>query len=63
MFMCVFFIALLLIFVFLGLHPKQMEVPRLGVESELPQQLGVQALASSTYTTAHGNGNAGSLTH
>ena len=52
---------------FLGLHPWHMEVPRLGVESELQlpvyttaQQCGIRA-ASSTYTTAHGN--AGSLTH
>ena len=42
-----------------------MEVPRLGVESELhllayAQQHGIRAL-SVTYTTA--NGNAGSLTH
>ena len=37
---------------FLGPHPQQMEVPRLGVQSEL------QWLA---YTTAHGN--ARSLTH
>ena len=44
-----------------------LEVPRLGVESELygrpmpkPQQCGIQA-ASVTYTTAHGN--AESLTH
>ena len=44
-----------------------MEVPRLGVESELwlwptaqPQQHGIQA-ASATYTTAYGN--ARSLTH
>ena len=39
-------------FVFLGLHLKHMEVPRLGVKSEL------QPL---TYTTAHSN--ARSLTH
>ena len=54
-------------FVFLGLHPWHIEVPRLGVQSELsrwptpqPQQRGIQA-AFSTYTTAHGN--KGSLTH
>ena len=45
--------------VFLGLHLWYMEVPRLGVQSEL-QQLGIRA-ASATYTTAHGN--TGSLTH
>ena len=39
-------------FVSLGLHPRHMEVPRLGVESELKLP---------AYTTAHGN--AGSLTH
>ena len=43
---------LILIFVFLGLHPQHMEVPRLGVELEL--QL-------PAYITAHGN--AGSLIH
>ena len=46
---CLFF---LLVFCFLGLHQWHIEVPGLGVESEL------QLLA---YTTAHGN--AGSLTH
>ena len=46
---------------FLGLHPQHVEVPGLGVESELqPQQLRIQAI-SATYNTAHGN--AGSLTH
>ena len=40
------------LFVFLGPHPAHMEVPRLGVKSEL--QL-------PAYTTAHGN--AESLTH
>ena len=51
-------------FVFLGPNPRHMEVPRLGVESELqlpqPQQHGIQA-TSVTYTTSPGN--AGSLTH
>ena len=37
--------------VFLGPHQWHMEVPRLGVESEL--QLPVTAIA--TYTTTHGN--------
>ena len=46
-------------FLFLVLHPKHMEGPRLGVESE-PQQHQVRA-ASATYTTAHAN--ARSLTH
>ena len=53
--------------VFLGLYLRHMEVPRLGVKSELfcqptpqPQQRQIQA-ASVTYTTAHDN--AGSLTH
>ena len=55
------------LFVFLGLHPGHMEVPRLGVQSELQPpaytratKLGIQT-ASSTYTTAHGN--TGSSTH
>ena len=42
-------------FGFLGLHPWHMEVPRLGVKSELwPQQHQIQA-ESATYTTAEGN--------
>ena len=48
-------------------HLQHMDVPRLGIESDLqlrpklqPQQHQIQA-ASSTYTTAHGN--PGSLTH
>ena len=52
---------LLLLFVFLGLHPRHMEVPRLGVKLE-PQLLAyATAVAtpdlrtSATYTTAHGN--------
>ena len=60
------FVFLLLLLLSLGLLPRHMEVPRLGVESELyhrptpePQQGGIRA-ASATYTTAHGN--AGSLT-
>ena len=44
---------------FLGMHLRHMEIPRLGVESEL-QQHQIRA-ESATYTTAHGN--AGSLTH
>ena len=46
------FIYLFVFLPFLGPVPRHMEVPRLGVESEL------QLLA---YTTGHGN--AGSLTH
>ena len=54
-------------FVFLGPHPRHMEVPRLGVQSEL--QLMAYATATATpdpshictYTTAHSN--AGFLTH
>ena len=42
---CGFFLFVCL-FCFLGLQPQHIEVPRLGVESEL--QL-------PTYTTAHGN--------
>ena len=52
---------------FLGLHLRQMEVPRLGVNQSCSRQSTPQALqcgirtTSATYTTAHGN--AGSLTH
>ena len=52
---------------FLGPHLRHMEVPRLGVESELYPPTYTTATAmwdravSATYTTAHGN--AGSLTH
>ena len=56
-----------LFFSFLGPHLHQMEVPRLGVDSELqlppipqPQQLQIQ-ITCVTYTTAQGN--AGSSTH
>ena len=56
--LCLFFFFSYL-FCFLGPHPRQMEVPRLGVQSELFE---CQIRASSaTYTTGHGN--AGSLTH
>ena len=64
-----FYLLSFFFFVFLGLYPQHMEVPRLGVESELqlwptpepqPQPHWIQA-TSSTYTTAHGN--AGSLIH
>ena len=50
-----------------ALHPQHMEVPRLGMESELPlpaypqpQQCQIGAV-SATYTTAHDC--VGSLTH
>ena len=57
----IFFVCVCL-FVFLGLHPWHMEVPRLGVKSELQlpayttatQQRQIQA-TSVSYTTAHGN--------
>ena len=52
-------------FGFLGPHPQHMEVPRLGVESELQLQTYATATTkpatSVTYTTAHGNTR--SLTH
>ena len=55
-------------FCFLGLHPQHMEVPRLGVESELQLLAYATATAKSqqrwiqaTYTTAHDN--ARSLNH
>ena len=55
------------LFVFLGPHLGHMELPRLGVESELqlpaytqPQQCQIRA-TSATYTTAHST--AGALTH
>ena len=52
-------------FCFLGPHPWHMELPRLGVKSELhlpayTTQCQIQA-TSATYTTAHGN--TGPLTH
>ena len=59
-------VAIVAVF-FLGLHPQHMEVPGLGVESELQlrpapqlQQQGIQA-AFGTYNEACSN--AGSLTH
>ena len=54
-------------FVFLGLHLRHMEVPRLGVQSELKPLANTTATATqdlslpATYITAHGN--ARSLTH
>ena len=53
--------TLLLFFFFLGMHLWHMEVPRLGVESEL-QLLAYRVRAvSATCTTAHSN--TGSLTY
>ena len=59
--------TLKIIIIILWPHPQHMEVPRLGVESELqlPANTTVTATRdlnlSATYTTAHGN--AGLLTH
>ena len=56
-----------LFFCFLGPYVQHMEVPRLGVKSELQLLAYATAIVtwdqamSVTYTTAHGN--AGSLTH
>ena len=54
-----------LFFVFLGLHSRHREVPRLRSNQRCscwpqPQPRGIRA-TSATYTTAHGN--AGSFTH
>ena len=59
-------VVVVVILVLLGLHPRHMEVPRLGVESELQLPTYTAATVmldplSETYTTAHAN--AGSLTH
>ena len=48
---------LLLFFVFLGLRPWHMEIPRPKVESEL------QLLAYATATATIAHNNAASLTH
>ena len=63
----IYFILFFGLFVFLGPHPWQLEVPRLGSNRSCscwhtpqPQQFGIRAL-SVTYTTGHGN--ARSLTH
>ena len=56
-----------MLLLFSGLHPRHMEVPRLGVKSDLEPLVYTTATAmpdlstSATYTTVHGN--AGSLTH
>ena len=55
------FFFLFFLLIFLGLHPRHMEVPRLGVQSELqlPPYTTATAMpepvASVTYTIAHGN--------
>ena len=51
---------MIFLYFFSGPHPHHMEVPRLGVESEL-QLPAYTTATSATYTTAHGN--TGSLTH
>ena len=50
------FIAFFFFLTFLVPHLQHIEVPRLGVKSELqpPQQHGIQS-AFATYTTVHGN--------
>ena len=59
------FVFVLFVLVFLGLHPWHMEVPRLGVTSELQLLVYTTATAmwdpSRTYTTARSD--AGSLIH
>ena len=54
---CIFFLT----FFFLGPHLQYMEVPRLGVKSELRLLATATAMQGPTYTTAHGK--ARSLTH
>ena len=59
-----FFVCLFcFVFVFLGLHLRHMEAPRLGVklELQLPAYSHSSAARSVTYATAHGNTR--SLTH
>ena len=62
-----FFFFFFFFFLSLGPHLQPLEVPRLGVESELQLPVCATAIAtqilamSATYTTAHDN--AGSLTH
>ena len=43
----------LFIYLFLGPHPQHMEVPRLGVESELQLQLSAYATAPATPDLSH----------
>ena len=58
-------IIIIIILSFLGLHQWQMEIPRLGVKSEVwpPAYTSTTAMPdpSRVYTTAHHN--TGSLTH
>ena len=64
MYFATLLLLLLLFFVFLGLHPLHMEVPRQGVKLELQLLAYTTAPATgdqSCYTTVHGN--ARSLTH
>jgi len=59
-----FFFFLFFFFVFLGLHLWHMEVPRLGVNSELQQLLAyttATAMLDLSYTTVHSS--TASLTH
>ena len=42
-------------FFFLGLHQQHMEVPRLGVESELQLSAYATATLDLTYATTHGS--------
>ena len=64
---CWYSFCFILIFLFLGLYMRHMEVPRLGVKSELQLPAYAAATAmpdgttSATYTTAYSN--MGSLTH
>ena len=58
-------VCLFLFFAFLGLHPRHVEVLRLGVKLELQQGATATTTpdraSAATYTTAQGN--TGSLTH
>ena len=60
-----FFLVFFVVVVFLGPHPRHMEVPRLGVETELQLLAYTTATVtwdpSCTYTIAHSN--TGFLTH
>ena len=59
-------VSLLFVF-FSGPHPRYMEVPRLGVESELQWPAYITATAtpdlSRVWDPHHSHGNAGSPTH
>ena len=64
----IFFLLFIFLFIFLGLHPWHMEVPRLGVKSEL-QLLGLCHSHSNArskpylWPTPTAHGNTRSLTH